>query len=33
MTKMKAHMRADAILAEFARKFPDHDSLFLPEGR
>jgi hypothetical protein len=33
MDKMKAHMRADKILAEFARDFPNHDSLFLPEGR
>jgi hypothetical protein len=33
MTKMKAHQRADTILAEFARQFPDRDSLFLPEGQ
>jgi hypothetical protein len=30
MNKMKAHVRADAILAEFARNFPDQASLFTP---
>jgi hypothetical protein len=32
MDKLKAHIRADAILAAFARAFADKASLFLPEG-
>jgi hypothetical protein len=30
MTKMKAHVRTDEILAKFAREFPDRASLFTP---